>query len=73
MFRFLIACGTLFLVLVTSASVATSAPRQLPYTYPTRAQMKAAEREAIRQLPILQRPSRPGHFYGNTVRRLNNR
>lgn len=30
----------------------------------------AAQREAIRQMPITSRPSRPGHFYGNTVRRL---
>jgi hypothetical protein len=26
-------------------------------------------RQEIRQKPILERPSRPGHFYGNTVRR----
>ncbi len=26
-------------------------------------------RQAIRSTPILLRPSRPGHFYGNTVRR----
>ncbi len=31
----------------------------------------AAYRQTIRQTPILERPSRPGHFYGNTVRRLN--
>jgi hypothetical protein len=30
----------------------------------------AGYRQAIRQTPILERPSRPGHFYGNTVRRL---
>ncbi len=29
----------------------------------------AQKRAAIRAMPILQRPSRPGHFYGNTVRR----
>jgi hypothetical protein len=28
-------------------------------------------RKEIRQMPILERPSRPGHFYGNTVRRNN--
>ena len=27
-------------------------------------------REQIRQMPLLERPNRPGHFYGNTVRRL---
>lgn len=26
-------------------------------------------RSEIRSMPILERPSRPGHFYGNTVRR----
>ena len=29
----------------------------------------ANERAAIRQMPINSRPNRPGHFYGNTVRR----
>lgn len=28
-------------------------------------------RAEIRAMPIQERPSRPGHFYGNTVRRLN--
>jgi hypothetical protein len=30
-------------------------------------------RQEIKAMPILQRPSRPGHFYGNTVRRHNGR
>jgi hypothetical protein len=30
-------------------------------------------RQEIRQMPITERPSRPGHFYGNTVRRLHHR
>jgi len=30
---------------------------------------RTTRREAIRQMPILQRPDRPGHFYGNAVRR----
>ena len=30
-------------------------------------------RRNIRQMPILERPSRPGHFYGNAVRRRNSR
>ena len=30
-------------------------------------------REEIRSLPITERPNRPGHFYGNTVRRLSSR
>jgi hypothetical protein len=28
-------------------------------------------RREIRQTPITERPSRPGHFYGNAVRRNN--
>jgi hypothetical protein len=30
----------------------------------------AVERSAIRSMPIQQRPNRPGHFYGNSVRTL---
>lgn len=30
-----------------------------------------AQRTAIRAMPITQRPYRPGHVYGNTVRTLN--
>ena len=26
--------------------------------------------QQIRQMPLLARPNRPGHFYGNTVRRI---
>jgi len=32
---------------------------------------RPAQRQTIRQTPILERPSRVGHVYGNTVRRLN--
>ncbi len=38
---------------------------------PAEAAYSAAERAAIRSMPITQRPYRPGHFYGNTVRILN--
>ncbi|MBL9083168.1 MAG: hypothetical protein JNK76_15240 [Planctomycetales bacterium] len=30
-----------------------------------------AQRATIRSMPITQRPYRPGHVYGNTVRALN--
>jgi hypothetical protein len=33
----------------------------------------AEYRESIKQMPILERPHRFGHFYGNTVRRVNQR
>ena len=29
-----------------------------------------AEREAIKQMPLANRPNRPGHIYGNNVRRV---
>lgn len=38
---------------------------------PASAAYSAAERAAIRSLPITQRPYRPGHVYGNTVRAIN--
>ena len=34
-----------------------------------RQRYSSKQRAAIRAMPILERPSRPGHFYGNTVRR----
>jgi len=34
---------------------------------------KNVSRAEIRSMPITQRPSRPGHFYGNTVRRRHTR
>ena len=30
-------------------------------------------RQVIRQMPLLERPNRVGHFYGNTVRRVHYR
>lgn len=33
-------------------------------------QVRKVERESIKQMPLTQRPNRPGHFYGNNVRRL---
>jgi hypothetical protein len=34
---------------------------------------REVNRQEIRQMPITQRPSRPGHFYGNAVRRTQQR
>lgn len=34
---------------------------------------RQTSRQAIRNLPILDRPNRFGHFYGNTVRRMHYR
>ncbi len=35
---------------------------------PAEAVTPPAQRREIRQTPLLERPNRPGHFYGNTVR-----
>lgn len=35
--------------------------------------LTVAQRQANRQKPLLQRPNRPGHIYGNTMRRIFNR
>jgi hypothetical protein len=36
----------------------------------TAATSRAEERAVIRSMPMGERPNRPGHFYGNTVRRM---
>lgn len=53
-----ISFAALFLALITS------------YVPPASAAYSASTRASIRAMPITQRPDRPGHFYGNTVRAL---
>jgi hypothetical protein len=73
MARFLVAgCAGLAacagLLLFASVSQAeTAAPAARPNVME-----RAVQRQEIRQTPLLERPNRPGHFYGNTVRRLRN-
>ncbi len=52
-----------FAVIVVFALGMFSAPSTLS------ASQTVMTRRDIRNTPIVQRPSRPGHFYGNTVRR----
>lgn len=62
--------GLVVLLIVTiawSLSVGSTRTSQDPAQVVARA--SKPQRQAIKQMPILQRPSRPGHFYGNTVRR----
>ena len=40
---------------------------------PQTVEAKSMSRQDIKQMPITARPSRPGHFYGNTVRRAQTR
>ncbi|MBQ2622566.1 MAG: hypothetical protein IJF84_14600 [Thermoguttaceae bacterium] len=43
---------------------------QVPYHPVTPTQMRTGyTRQEIRSMPMVSRPSRPGHFIGNTVRR----
>lgn len=51
-------------VVVPAPAVSSAAPAVSP------AAVRTLDRQAIRQMPLLMRPNRPGHFYGNTVRRL---
>lgn len=81
MLRSLVACAALTLTLVVTGSVsanptaATPTTAVVPAVAPDGVVMSPAltptsQRQAIRQMPLLMRPNRPGHFYGNTVRRL---
>jgi hypothetical protein len=40
-----------------------------PFAVSTALAANNLSRREIRQMPITERPSRPGHFYGNAVRR----
>jgi hypothetical protein len=54
--------------------VQASTVNQTPTTYSNPRVYPASNayltRQQIRQMPLLMRPNRPGHFYGNTVRRI---
>lgn len=53
-------------VILTTVSAGVAAPRGIP----AQIRQLQAEREAIEQMPLRERPNRPGHFYGNNVRRV---
>jgi hypothetical protein len=50
---------------------ATAAPAPTTRTAAPVPTVKTMNRQEIRATPLLERPSRPGHFYGNAVRRRN--
>jgi hypothetical protein len=58
-------CGMIAIALIATVSAFSS------FTSECEARSRAEVRSQIRAMPILERPSRPGHIYGNTVRRLN--
>jgi hypothetical protein len=53
--------------------IATSLVAAALIPSPTQAANTPATKTSIRSMPITERPSRPGHFYGNTVRRVHQR
>ena len=68
--RCLITCFVATALIATAETASAAGPRTTVRTAPAPQAYTAAQREAIRQMPLLERPNRPGHFYGNTVRRL---
>ncbi len=60
-------------ILTISMTVSVSSTRALEPSYPRLSPGVIAtpqERAQLRSLPIEQRPNRPLHFYGNSVRRM---
>jgi hypothetical protein len=72
--RYLMICCVAAATLAIPSCASAVGPRTVgPANAPLSSMSGAAQREAIRQMPLLMRPNRPGHFYGNTVRRMHAR
>ena len=71
--RYTIACLVLVGVFAVPQPVSAVRSPDAPRETPTTVSENAARRQSIRQTPILERPDRVGHFYGNTVRRRHRR
>jgi len=67
--------GWLFVILVVTVALClTAGPRAaLRGGAEATARARTSTRQAIKQMPILMRPHRPGHVYGNMVRRRHSR
>jgi len=66
-------CLTACLLVLSAFSmvqVAEATPAATPTATPSRPAVRSAPMtpQTIRQMPLLQRPNRPGHFIGNTIR-----
>ncbi len=48
--------------------LSAASARNASHTVASAAQTRAQQRKAIQEMPLLSRPDRVGHFYGNTVR-----
>jgi len=69
-------CLMICLVLVavwTMPRTASARPRPTEQTPQPVFSYTAEQRRTIREMPIVQRPDRTGHFYGNAVRRRHRR
>ena len=53
-----------------SSPVRLSVKSQAGPGYVPRVIKTREERQRLRNVPIINRPYRPGHFYGNTIRRI---
>lgn len=69
-YRFVIACLFAVSTLAISQPAHAVSVKTAGRTISPTVRSRAAHRQAIRRLPIQMRPDRPGHFYGNTVRRI---
>jgi hypothetical protein len=65
--------GGLFAAILCAATWASAANVKGTDQTPAPATNATTTRQAIRDMPLLERPNRPGHFYGNTVRRIHDR
>ncbi len=65
--------GMVGVALSTMSSTSSAMQQGNNTAQPMAAASVAQQRETIRQMPLLERPNRPGHFYGNTVRRIHDR
>ncbi len=66
-----VALGMFFLALIFVMGDVTATAANTGTSYPIIATGK--QREQIKAIPITQRPYRPLHFYGNSVRRAHHR
>ncbi len=71
-FAFLIVAGMIASPVVMDASAANPRPNGEP-SWTHGVVRVGEERDAIKSLPITERPYRPLHFYGNTIRRMHYR
>ncbi len=68
--RFRCVAAALLAILILPAVAAARPAASNRRAVPAPTAPDSLNRETIRQMPLLERPDRPGHIYGNTVRRM---